>query len=124
MPHIVFLQLQGYPLPLHSSPVQSILLEINPESGLREELDEAFAEKLRMIGEAERYLTHLGFFGVRVRLHGRLARIEVAPKDVSRLFHEDLRETIKRELQNLGFLYVTADLGGYRMGSMNDEIII
>ena len=86
--------------------------------------EEITPEKLRMIGEAERYLTHLGFFGVRVRLHGRLARIEVAPKDVSRLFHEDLRETIKRELQNLGFLYVTADLGGYRMGSMNDEVFM
>ena len=32
---------------------------------------------------------------------------------------EEIREAVYRELKDLGFLFVTLDLRGYRTGSMN-----
>jgi len=77
-------------------------------------------EKLRMIGEAERELRGRGFTQVRVRLHGPVARIEVIPGEMERLWQE--RSGILAALRSLGFRYVTADLAGYRSGSM-DEVL-
>ncbi|MDD1667291.1 MAG: ATP-dependent sacrificial sulfur transferase LarE [Methanomicrobiales archaeon] len=76
--------------------------------------------KLRMIEDAEEVLHALGFTQVRVRLHGELARIEVMPGEMERLWKE--REGILESLQEMGFAYVTIDLAGYRSGSM-DEVL-
>ena len=72
-----------------------------------------------MIDRAEQFLIEHGFFEERVRIHGNIARIEVPPKDISRLASEEIREAVYRELKDLGFLFVTLDLRGYRTGSMN-----
>ena len=72
-----------------------------------------------MIDRAEQFLIELGFFEERVRLHGKIARIEVPPKDISRLASEEIRESVYTEFKKLGFLFVTLDLKGYRTGSMN-----
>jgi len=82
--------------------------------------DRITADRLGMIERAEDLLTDLGFAQVRVRLHGQVARIEVVPGDLGRLFQE--RRRILEELRPLGFRYVTADLAGYRSGSM-DEVL-
>lgn len=74
-------------------------------------------EKLSMVEQAEQYLLEMGFHQMRVRLHGELARIEVLPEELQKL--TDRAAEIDRYLRELGFSYVTADLGGYRMGSMN-----
>jgi len=76
--------------------------------------------KLRMVGDAEDRLHALGFSQVRVRLHGELARIEVMPEEMEKLWKE--RGTILGELAGMGFTYVTIDLAGYRSGSM-DEVL-
>ena len=76
-------------------------------------------EKLRMIDHAEQFLIELGFFAERVRLHGKIARIEVPPEDIQRLASEEVREPVYAEFRRLGFLFVTLDLKGYRTGSMN-----
>jgi len=78
------------------------------------------AGKLRMIGEAEEELRGRGFTQVRVRLHGPVARIEVLPGEMERLWLE--RDGILAALRSVGFQYVTADLAGYRSGSM-DEVL-
>lgn len=76
-------------------------------------------EKLYMIDRAEQFLIGLGFYEERVRMHGDLARIEVAADDIPRLASEEVRNKIYEEFRNIGFLFVTLDMKGYRTGSMN-----
>lgn len=84
--------------------------------------EEITEEKLHMIDLAEQFLIEHGFFEERVRLHGNMARIEVPPKDIPRLAEDGIREAVYEKFKELGFLYVTLDLKGYRMGSMNDTL--
>lgn len=81
--------------------------------------EEITREKLHMIDMAEQFLIDKGFSGVRVRMHGNLARIEVAPKDIPKITSDGLREEIYEQMRKIGFIYVTADMKGYRTGSMN-----
>ena len=80
------------------------------------------AQTLKSVAEAETYLHGLGLKSVRVRVHGALARIEVAGGDIERLSIPELRDGIVARLKSLGFLYVTLDLEGYRSGSMNKTL--
>ncbi len=110
-------------------------------------------EKLRMIEEAEYILKDLGFFDVRVRHHElgskfngqssklpvasgeletlnlkpgtitHLARIEVGPSEIKRLFENDAFSEIANALKKIGYAHVTLDLQGYRRGSMNEAPI-
>jgi uncharacterized protein len=82
--------------------------------------EELTVVKLRMIEDAEGLLHALGFGQVRVRLHGELARIEVMPGEMEKLWKE--RARILESLTEMGFTYVTIDLAGYRSGSM-DEVL-
>ena len=75
------------------------------------------AEKLAMVERAEREVRALGPRQVRVRVHGKLARIELPPEELPALIRH--AEYLDGALRALGFDYVTLDLGGYRMGSMN-----
>lgn len=88
-------------------------------------------EKLSMIERGEEILSDLGFSQYRVRVHmgygkdkenNTFARIEIEPEEFSRLINEDLRSIIYEDFKNIGFTYVTMDLAGYRMGSMNEGI--
>ena len=77
---------------------------------------------LRSIEKAELWLAQKGFVGVRVRLHGRLARIEVDSKDLPQLVEPNLASDLTAAFKKLGFLYVTLDIEGYRMGSQNEVL--
>ncbi len=77
-------------------------------------------EKLNQIGAAERFLRELGFRQLRVRHHDSIARIEVAPEEMPRLLQQG--PVIVKRLRDLGYLYVTMDLQGYRTGSMNEVL--
>ena len=79
-------------------------------------------EKLNMVERAEELMIELGFRQLRVRIHGKIARIEVMPENFSRIIQEDIRTKIYDSLKALGFSYVTLDLKGYRTGSMNETI--
>jgi uncharacterized protein len=57
-----------------------------------------------------------------VRFHDPIARVEVPAQDLGRLASDDVREVVLRELQALGFRYVTADLQGFRSGSLNEGL--
>ena len=78
-------------------------------------------EKLHMVDRAEQLLD-LGFRQVRVRIHGTIARIEVRPEEFAQLIQEEVRTRGYRTFRELGFTYVTMDLGGYRNGSMNEVL--
>lgn len=77
-------------------------------------------EGLRQVADGEQYLRELGFQVARVRHHGQLARLEVAPGDIERL--ASLRQPISDYFKSLGFHYVSVDLTGYRMGSLNEVL--
>ena len=81
--------------------------------------EEITEEKLHMIDQAEQFLIENGFFEERVRMHGNLARIEVPEKDISRLAEDDMRKAICSKFKDIGFMFVTVDMCGYRLGSMN-----
>ncbi len=76
-------------------------------------------EKLNMVDQAEQLLLDLGFHQVRVRIHDMMARIELLPSEFEKLLQEDVRQLVYSRLKDLGFTYVTMDLGGYKTGSMN-----
>ncbi len=83
--------------------------------------EEITEEKLRKIEKSERYLFSLGLTGIRVRNHEDLARIEVQPQDREKLFNVDIMNKISEKLKEFGFKYVTLDMSGYKMGSLNKE---
>lgn len=77
-------------------------------------------EKLLQVESAEEFLLNAGFRQLRVRIHGEIARIEVLPEDFDKLIK--ISEKISARLKDLGFSYVTLDLQGYRVGSMNETL--
>lgn len=79
--------------------------------------------KLRVVERAEDFLKDLGFRQVRVRFHGKIARIELYRNDIKKIFQEDIRTAVDNRLKQLGFDYVAVDLRGYRTGSMNEPVI-
>ena len=81
-------------------------------------------EGLSRVNRAEEFLIGLGFRQLRVRVHegGRLARIELLPEDIARLFTEGLVDRVQEALAGLGFAYVSLDLRGFRSGSMNEGL--
>jgi uncharacterized protein len=74
---------------------------------------------LERIGRAERFLDEAGFHQVRVRHHGDIARIEVAPDEIERMATPETGKIVASELKKLGYLYVALDLTGYKTGSMD-----
>ena len=79
-------------------------------------------EKLAMVDQAEQLLLDMGFHQLRVRIHDKLARIEVQPSEFEKIMQEENRTKIFHKLKQYGFTYVTLDLQGYRTGSMNETL--
>ena len=79
-------------------------------------------EGLFRVAAAEKFIKDMGFTGLRVRVHGDLARIEADPSDIELMTYERTRKEISAELKRLGFKYVTIDIDGYRVGSMNEVL--
>ena len=80
-------------------------------------------EKLAMVDKAERKLLDLGFTQVRVRLHGKTARIEIARSEFPKIIQPEIADGIGEYFRSLGFLYTALDLGGYKTGSMNKVLM-
>lgn len=76
-------------------------------------------ERLGRVESAEDVLRGFGFREFRVRLHGEIARLEIAKAEMPRLIDTDLYGEIASRLNELGFKYITLDLQGFRSGSMN-----
>ena len=76
-------------------------------------------EVLSAIEAGEEALRHLGFRQFRVRHHGELVRVEIAPDELPRALTPAMAAEFTRIFRALGFSYVTLDLEGFRSGSMN-----
>ena len=80
-------------------------------------------ELLGMVGQAELFLLDEGFRHLRVRYHeGGIARIELAPQEMARMLEPGMAERVDARLHELGFQFVTLDLGGYATGKMNAAV--
>ena len=75
---------------------------------------------LQAVDRVEEALRRSGFRQVRVRHHGSVARIEVEPAAVRRLWNPAVRRRITKLAKRQGFSYIAVDLEGYRTGSMNE----
>jgi pyridinium-3,5-biscarboxylic acid mononucleotide sulfurtransferase len=76
-------------------------------------------EALATVEAGEDALRDLGFKQARVRHHGEIVRIEIAPDDLCRAFTPGMAKQFVPIFKKLGFKYVTLDCEGYRSGSMN-----
>jgi pyridinium-3,5-biscarboxylic acid mononucleotide sulfurtransferase len=84
--------------------------------------EEITVAKLQRVGRAEIYLRKLGLKNLRVRSDGDTARIELSPEEIKEFILTTDLPTIVSAFQNLGFLYVTLDLEGYRSGKLNQVL--
>jgi uncharacterized protein len=83
---------------------------------------EVTPERLTLIERGEAALRELGFRQFRVRLHDKLARVEIAPEEMDRAFSKETSAAILQALKRAGFTYVALDLEGYRQGSLNETL--
>jgi uncharacterized protein len=79
-------------------------------------------DKLRRIDAAEVFVRGLGFRQFRVRHHDKLARLELPPEEMARLFEDGRHQALVKRFKELGYLYVTLDLQGFRSGSANEAL--
>lgn len=78
--------------------------------------------RLSMVEKGEEYLRKLGFREFRVRVHGDLARLEIAPDELAHALEPEWMIQTAKEFKRVGFKYVTLDMQGFRSGSMNEVI--
>jgi uncharacterized protein len=83
---------------------------------------EVTPERLALVERGEAALRDLGFRQFRVRLHERLARVEIAPEEMPRAMSVEMAARIAAALKAAGFTYVALDLEGYRQGSLNEGL--
>lgn len=74
-------------------------------------------DMLKRIQRAEKFLRGKGFGEVRLRHYNGLCRIEVGKNNLARLIN--MRSAVVSKLKKIGYNYITADLEGFRSGSMN-----
>jgi uncharacterized protein len=79
-------------------------------------------EVLRQIEQAEAVVRELGFRVFRVRHHDAVARLEIARSEMPRALDPDVNARIVSALKALGYQYVSLDLQGYRLGSLNEAL--
>lgn len=75
---------------------------------------------LLQVNRAEEALYALGFRQVRVRHHGDVARIEIAPEELEKAFAA--RSEVAAAVKGAGYAYAALDLQGYRTGAMNEVL--
>ncbi len=80
---------------------------------------EVTPEALRVIERGEDALRAMGFRQFRVRHHGEIVRIEIAPEELPRAMTAEMAREFTTLFKGLGFKFVTLDLEGFRSGSMN-----
>lgn len=77
-------------------------------------------ERLSKVERGEQILRKAGFREFRVRYHGELVRLEIAPDEMERILHKEMLDQVADSFRTLGFRYVTLDLHGYRTGALNE----
>lgn len=77
-------------------------------------------QRLRGIEAAEAALRARGFREFRVRHHGEVARLELAPAEMARALSD--AGPLNHLLRGLGFRRVLLDVEGYRRGALNEGL--
>ena len=76
-------------------------------------------QNVKTVDRGEDAIRALGFRQFRVRFHGEIVRIEIAPDELERAMTPEMTRRFTAIFKPLGFHYVTLDLEGYRQGSLN-----
>jgi uncharacterized protein len=76
-------------------------------------------QNVKTVELGEEAVRALGFRQFRVRFHGEVVRIEIAPEELDRAMSIEMARRFIAIFKPLGFHYVTLDLEGYRQGSLN-----
>jgi len=79
-------------------------------------------ENVKTVDRGEDAIRALGFRQFRVRYHGDIVRIEIAPEELPRAMTQEMSREFTAIFKKLGFHYVTLDLEGYRQGSLNSVL--
>jgi uncharacterized protein len=79
-------------------------------------------ENIKTVERGEEELKALGFRQFRVRYHGELVRLEIAPEELAKALSPEMARRFTAIFKALGFKYVTLDLEGYRQGSLNEVL--
>ena len=81
-------------------------------------------ENVKTVEVGEEAIRTLGFRQFRVRFHGELVRLEIAPDELPRALTPEMARAFVEIFKPLGFHYVTIDLEGYRQGSLNSVLTV
>jgi uncharacterized protein len=79
-------------------------------------------ETVKTVERGEEAIKALGFRQFRVRFHGELVRLEIAPEEMHKALTAEMAQAFTAIFKALGFHYVTLDLEGYRQGSLNETL--
>jgi uncharacterized protein len=79
-------------------------------------------ENIKTVERGEEEIKALGFRQFRVRYHGELVRLEIAPDELANALSPEMARHFTAIFKALGFKYVTLDLEGYRQGSLNEVL--
>lgn len=80
-------------------------------------------ENVKTVDRGEDAIRELGFRQFRVRFHGEIVRIEIAPEELERAMSVEMARAFTSIFRELGFHYVTLDLEGYRQGALNEVLM-
>ncbi|MDY3118167.1 MAG: ATP-dependent sacrificial sulfur transferase LarE [Peptoniphilus sp.] len=78
-------------------------------------------EALKLVEEGESYLHQLGYLTCRLRLHGKVARVEIPVADFQK-FLENHRLNVAAYFKELGITYTALDVLGFRSGSGDEGL--
>jgi uncharacterized protein len=79
-------------------------------------------QNVKTVEAGEEQIKALGFRQFRVRYHGEIVRLEIAPDEMARALTTDMARRFTAVFKPLGFKYVTLDLEGYRQGALNEVL--
>jgi uncharacterized protein len=80
-------------------------------------------QNVKTVDRGEDAIRALGFRQFRVRFHGDLVRIEIAPEELPQALQPGMARAFTAIFKPLGFHYVTLDLEGYRQGALNEALL-
>jgi uncharacterized protein len=80
-------------------------------------------QNVKTVERGEEEIRALGFRQFRVRFHGDLVRIEIAPEELAQALQPAMARAFTAIFKPLGFHYVTLDLEGYRQGALNEALL-
>jgi uncharacterized protein len=80
-------------------------------------------QNVKTVEAGEEQIKAMGFRQFRVRFHGEIVRLEIAPDEMEKALNPEAARRFTVIFKALGFKYVTLDLEGYRQGSLNEVLV-